>query len=150
LSADGTYVYADSFVFSGVSGTLVDTLGVYMTLPDGDAGSLFRFELPGDASNSPDPNNVLAVTAYQTSSVSTLQLVTGALLTPYVLTSGDRYWIAASTVGQQGGISYQVGAHTQNSIYNDNATFWYSNDPTGWTQFRWYERCPGDGHLRGG
>jgi hypothetical protein len=27
--------------------------------------------------------------------------------------------------------SYQAGGHTQNSVYNDDGTFWYSNDPAG-------------------
>lgn len=131
LSSDGTYVYASSFIFTGTTGTLVDTLGAYMAVSIEGAGSPFRFELFADDANSPDPANVLAVTGYQTSSVSTLQLITGSLLVPYALTNGTRYWIAASTVGQTGGNAYQVGGHTQNSVYNDNGTFWYSNDPSG-------------------
>jgi hypothetical protein len=134
LSGDSTYVYASSFVFNGASGTMVDTLGVYMLFDlqeGGGSPAPFRFELLGDNSNAPDPANVLAVTGYQTFSGTSLQLVTSSLLVPYSLSSGTRYWIAASTVGQQGAGDYQVGAHTPNSIYNDNGTFWYSNDPNG-------------------
>jgi hypothetical protein len=130
LSGDGTYVYSNSFVFSGVSGTLVDTLGVYMQFNGGSAPA-FRFELLGDNSNSPDPGTVLGVTGYQTYTGSSLQLITDTLLFPYALTNGTRYWVAASTVGQSGTGDYQVGGHTQNSIYNDNGTFWYSNNPAG-------------------
>jgi len=32
LSTTGTYVYTDSFVFSGTTGTLATVLGVYMHL----------------------------------------------------------------------------------------------------------------------
>ena len=41
------------------------------------------------------------------------------------------YWFAATVVGESGPGFYQVGGHTQNSQYNDNGTFWYSNDPSG-------------------
>ncbi|HNY42266.1 MAG TPA: PEP-CTERM sorting domain-containing protein [Bryobacteraceae bacterium] len=131
LSSSGTYVYSNSFVFTGASGTLADTLGAYMLVSGSGTGAPFRFELLGDDSNSPNPGSVLAVTGYQTSDASTLQLITGSLLVPYALTNGTRYWVAASTVGQSGGNSYQVGGHTQNSIYPDDGTFWYSNDSAG-------------------
>lgn len=132
LSAGGTYVYANSFLFTGTTGTVADTLGVYMRVSGGEGtGSPFRFELLADNANSPDPANVLAASGYQQFSGSTLQLVTGSLLVPYALTNGTRYWVSASTVGQQGGVAYQVGGHTQNSVYADNGTFWYSNDPAG-------------------
>ena len=133
LSATGTYAYANSFVFTGTSGTVADTLGVYMRLNEGEegTGSPFRFELLADNGNAPDPANVLAVSGYQQYSGTTLQLVTGSLLVPYALTNGTRYWVSASTVGQQGGEAYQVGGHSQNSVYADNGTFWYSNDSSG-------------------
>ncbi len=131
LSAGGTYVYANSFVFTGTTGTMAEVLGAYMLVQGGGTGSPFRFELLGDNSNSPDPFSVLAVTGYQQGSGSTLQLLTDSLLVPYALTNGTRYWVSASTVGQQGGSSYQVGGHTQNSIYADNGTFWYSNSSNG-------------------
>lgn len=130
LSAASTYVYADSFVFTGSTGTLAETLGIYMLSQDG-MGSNFRFELLADLSDAPDPNTVLAVTDYQQFNDPDLHLVTGSLLIPYALVNGVRYWVAGSTVGQSGGAGYQVGGHTQNSIYQDDGTFWYSNDAAG-------------------
>jgi len=130
-SPNGTYVYGDSFLFTGTTGTQVTTLGIYLINQSGNAGTSFRFELWGDNAGAPDPGNVLGVTGYQQAGNTTLQLVTGALLTPYALTNGTKYWILGSTVGQPSAGSYRVGGHTQNSIYNDNGTFWYSNDPNG-------------------
>lgn len=131
LDGNGTYVYADSFVFNGVSGTVANVLGVYLRAESEGAGSQFRLQLWGDQSNSPNPGSVLATTGVLQSSASSIQLVTGTLLTPYGLTNGTRYWVAATTVGLSDGVSYQVGGHTQNSIYPDYGTFWYSNDPSG-------------------
>jgi hypothetical protein len=126
-----TSVYADSFVFSGGPDNLLATIGIYMQLWDSPPGSTFRFELLGDSSNAPDPSNVLGVTPYLSVSNTALELVTADLLVPVALAAGTRYWITGSTVGQTGGGGYQVGGHTQNSIYPDNGTFWYSNDPNG-------------------
>jgi hypothetical protein len=126
-----SYVYADSFVFTGAIGTLAENLGVYMLSQDG-MGPLFRFELLADDSNAPDPYSVLAVTGYRQFDDSELHLVTGGLLVPYALTNGARYWVAASIVGEDpDDIAYQVGGHTQNSIYHDNGTFRFSSDPAG-------------------
>lgn len=127
----GTYVYANSFVFTGLTGTMMDTVGVYLRA-EGGTGDSFRFEVYADNGNAPDPSNVLGVTGYQTASNAAVALVTDTLLAPISLTNGSRYWIAASVVGQPdtGGF-YQIGGHTQNSIYPDNGTFWYSNDPSG-------------------
>jgi hypothetical protein len=52
------------------------------------------------------------------------------VVAPVTLLAGSRYWVIGSTVGQTNQGSYGVGAHTQ-SIYSDNGTFWYSNDPNG-------------------
>ncbi len=133
LAVSGTAVYTDSFVFSGATGTMAEVLGVYMLVQGEGTGSQFRLQLWGDLSNSPDPGSVLATTGVLQVSNPALQLVTGTLLTPYSMTSGTRYWVAATTVGLLDGLDYQVGAHTQNSIYQDNGTFWYSNDPNGIT-----------------
>jgi len=127
----GTYVYANSFLFTGTTGTLMDTVGIYLLNNSASSGTPFRFEVYADAGNAPDPLTVLGVTGYQQVANPSLALVTNTLLTPISLTSGVQYWIAASTVGQPSSGSYQVGGHTQNSIYSDNGTFWYSNDPAG-------------------
>jgi hypothetical protein len=127
----GTYVYTSDFVFTGGSNNLVTGLGVYMLRQGSGNGTNFRFELWGDNGTAPDPSQVLAVTNYTSVSNQSLQLVELNTTTQATLVAGRRYWVVASTVGQQSVGSYQVGAHTQNSIYNDNGTFWYSNDPNG-------------------
>lgn len=145
LSSTGSYVYADSFVLAGGSDSLLTKLGVYMELLDvGTPGSEFRFELLADSAGSPDPTAVLGQTASLQATNTSLALVTASLLGPVRLTLGTRYWIAVSTVGLGGVGSYQVGGHTQNSIYNDNGTFWFSNDPTGltWDAFNGEGRTP--------
>lgn len=128
---NGTYVYADSFVFTGTTGTLLETVGIYLRNQFGGAGTPFRFEVYADNGNAPDPTSVLGVTNYQQVANTTLSLVTDALLAPISLVNSTQYWIAASVVGQASQGSYQMGGHTQNSIYPDNGTFWYSNDPAG-------------------
>ena len=47
--------------------------------------------------------------------------------------AGQRYWFVATCVGEAGTGDFTVGGHTQNSVYPDNGTFWYSNDPPGIT-----------------
>src|SRR5262245_9568870 len=59
LSGGGRYVYADSFVFAGSTGTLMQSVGIYMLKISGGPGSLFRFEVYGDNGGTPDPTNVL-------------------------------------------------------------------------------------------
>lgn len=127
---NGTYVYTDSFVFTGATGTLLDTVGVYL-LSLGGAGTPFRYEVYADNANAPNPASVLGTSGYMQDANTTLHLDTATLLSPFALTNGSRYWIAASTVGQPSQGAYQFGGHTQNSIYADNGTFWFSNDPAG-------------------
>lgn len=131
LSGGGSYVYADSFVFTGSTGTLMQSVGIYMLKISGGPGSLFRFEVYGDNGGAPDPTNVLGITGYLRDPSDALSLVTNNLISPVSLSNGERYWIAGSTVGQPNEGEYQVGGHSQNSIYNDNGTFWYSNDSAG-------------------
>lgn len=131
LSPNSTYIYADSFVLDTGTNPTATVLGAYLLAESSPSDSPFRFELWGDAGNSPDPNSVLGVTGYLQDSGTDLHLATADLLSPVPLTVGTRYWVIASTVGQTGDTSYQFGGHTQNSIYQDNGTFWYSNDPEG-------------------
>jgi len=128
LSGGGTYVYTNSFVYSGPTGVLMDTVGVYLRNITNNAGSAFRFEVYADNSGAPDPTNVLGVTAYQQVSNTTLALVTDSLLNPIPLVNGATYWIAASAVGQADQGDYQVGGFS-----GGGGSFWYSNDPTGLT-----------------
>jgi hypothetical protein len=132
LSGSGTYVYADSFVFTGGPTDVATTLGIYLLMETPSAvGSSIRFELWGDNGNSPDSTAVLGVTGYFQDAGPSLHLATANLVTPVTLLAGSRYWVIGSAVGQTDQGSYQVGGHTQNSIYSDNGTFWYSNDPNG-------------------
>lgn len=76
--------------------------------------------------------NALATTAVLTDPGTTLHLSSAAVLLPAAITDGMRYWIVATTVGLgQGTDVYTLGGHVQNSIYNDDGTFWYSNEPDG-------------------
>jgi hypothetical protein len=150
LSSTGTYVYVNSFISSVPTGTLMDIVGVYMRNEGTGPGSNFRFEVYADdvnIPNTPDPTNVLGVTAYMQVANPVLSLITNTLGAAISLTNGVRYWIAASTVGQNGPNdpvgSYQVGGHSQNSIYLDNGVFYYSNDPSGQP----YDQTSGVGQL---
>jgi PEP-CTERM motif len=129
---NGTYVYADSFVYSGPTGMSMTTVGAYMLNQGGGPGTPFQFEVLADSGNSPNPNAVLASTGFAQDGNTSLALFTNTLTSPLSLVTGTEYWIALSTVGQPSQGSYRMGGHTQNSGgYNDNGTFWYSNDPAG-------------------
>ena len=124
----GTFVYTSDFVATGAD-LQVQRLGMWL-LSFGGTQS-FRLEVWGDNGSSPDPTSVLSTTG------SVNPIVTGSLqyyefaASTVNLVNGTRYWFVATVVGEGGGASYQVGGHTQNSVYNDNGTFWYSNDPSG-------------------
>lgn len=127
----GSFVYASDFVLSGTD-TQVDRLGMWLLSLWGTTQKI-RFEIWGDTGGfGPDPNNVLAGTG-------SIKPIVGGNLDYHEapasfsanLVPGNRYWFAATVVGEGGGAAYQTGGHTQNSVYNDNGTFWYSNDPTG-------------------
>jgi len=83
--------------------------------------------------NGPDSTAVLTTTAMIPGlSYTTMTLVETAVLgggTP--LTAGQTYWFGATNVGLGGSGSYQTFGHTQNSVYSDNGTFWYSNAADG-------------------
>jgi len=129
-AAGGTYVYADSFV-APTSGDIT-TLGIYLLDQSGGGDpSQFRIQLWADNGGSPDGSNVLATTDILTDGGTSLHLSSAAVLVPVTVTAGVRYWVVGTTVGLSGTDEYKVGGHTQNSIYNDNGTFWYSNDPGG-------------------
>jgi hypothetical protein len=126
----GTEVYTNSFIFTGNTGDAATVAGTYMRSLSGGVPTTFQFLLLADNANSPS-NSILASSAFTSTGSANLTLVTGAL-SANSLVNGTRYWIALSTWGGDGASgSYQVGGHTQNSIYNDNGTFWYSNADTG-------------------
>jgi hypothetical protein len=123
----GTYVYANSFIADDVA---IDELGMW--LDDlGTGGSSVRFEVWGDTGGSgPDANNVIASTgSLNIGATGGLNFFSSSASGG--LTVGNLYWFAATVVGESGPGFFQVGGHTQNSQYNDNGTFWYSNDPSG-------------------
>ncbi len=146
----GTYVYSDCFIAPAGVDIHVQALGTWlMTLtqtgpddaltregfvPQGGATPTVRFEIWGDSGGGggPDASNVLATTGSLSPEPVGLELIAAPVLpgaTP--LTPGNLYWFAATVVGEQGTGAYQVGGHTQNSVYPDNCTFWFSNDPNG-------------------
>lgn len=144
----GTYVYSDCFVAPAGADIHVQALGTWLQelvsggvpegsatrpdfVPEGGSTPDVRFEIWGDAGG-PDAGNVLATTGTLSPEPTGLELVTAPVqLGATPLTPGQVYWFAATVVGEQGTGAYQVGGHTQNSVYPDNCTFWYSNDPAG-------------------
>lgn len=129
----GTYVYANSFV-APTTGTVTD-LGMWLNTFNEDPATDVRFQVwgsvGGNAANGPDYNNVLATTPALNSFSGPLAFYGTTTSSSSTLTAGQTYWFAATVVGSAGSATYQVGGHTQNSVYNDNGTFWYSNDPLG-------------------
>lgn len=146
----GTYVYADCFFAPAGIDIHVQEIGTWLQeltegqgVPEGSvtqegfAGggspTSVRFEVWGTAGGGgPDAGNVLATTGSLSPIPTGLEFFSApALPGTQALTPGDRYWFAATVVGEAGPGGYQVGGHTQNSVYPDNCTFWYSNDPAG-------------------
>ncbi|HVI77792.1 MAG TPA: kelch repeat-containing protein, partial [Candidatus Acidoferrum sp.] len=134
LSPNGSYVYADSFV-PQVSGS-VSSLGTWLDTTVEDPTTTIRFEVWGSVNNDPtqgpDASNVIATSGPQSGFSGGLTFYSAATLPGGgSLVAGNTYWFVATCVGSTGKGDYQVGGHTQNSIYQDNGTFWYSNDPSG-------------------
>jgi hypothetical protein len=123
LGPTGTPIYANSFIFSGgVGEETIVTAGLYLRT-DG-SGPDVQMLLLADGGNAPT-STILSTSVGTVSTLSnTLTLVTAAM-SPYAMTAGQRYWLAARS--ETGDGTYQTGGHTQNSIYADNGTFWYSN-----------------------
>ncbi|MBL1216514.1 MAG: hypothetical protein D8M59_03370 [Planctomycetes bacterium] len=132
LSNHGSYAYASDFVCpDGV--TTVGQIGIWLRRESGGTGSVIALQIWGDAPG-PDSNNIIASTDdFQISDdVLTLSVI-DVTSQSSDLVPGDRYWVVATGAlrGDPGYDSYQVGGHTQNSVYPDNGTFWYSNDANG-------------------
>ncbi len=119
-----TGIYANSFIFTGATGEVLDELGVHLRDPDGNGGGNIRFYLLQDNANAPT-SNILATSLVDVSTSSTQMILLKANTTGYGLVNGSRYWVAAQamTVGD----TYITGGHVQNTIYNDYGTFWASN-----------------------
>jgi hypothetical protein len=152
LSDGGTYVYSDSFI-APFGDTNVAILGTWLSplrgTPEGSIGntlgsgfvtngggnSIVRYQVWGTGGNGgPDYTQVLASTDPFSANLAGLNLYNqpvtsgGGPLVP-----GQKYWFVATCVGLGDPFltAYQTGGHTQNSVYPDNGTFWYSNDSAG-------------------
>lgn len=125
LGQQGTPIYANSFIFNGGAGdNTLSKLGVHIRNQGTGAGQDLRFFLLADGANNPT-STILSTSLFdvQTNSPDLVLLTVDMGATN--LTVGQRYWVAIEGLG--GGETYQVGGHTQNSVQNDNGTFWYSN-----------------------
>ena len=137
LGPNSSYAYGNSFV-ADESGP-VDNLGLWLLSQGGvGAGSDLSFEVWGSIGGNvllgPDSGNVIVATGLTNfgGGTDTLDLYKFDVGGGGNLVAGQSYWFVASAVGanvNQG--NYTVGAHTQNSVYQDNGTFWFSNDPNG-------------------
>lgn len=124
-NSPNTSIYANSFIYNGPSGETLTTLGVHLRFQqDGNPDSL-RYFLLQDAGNAPSAGILSTSTSDVSTNSNSLVLLTAGM-SPFAMTNGVRYWVAAQGQGTGGG-SYQVGASTQNSVQVDNGTFWYSN-----------------------
>jgi hypothetical protein len=150
LSNGGTYVYSDSFIapFGDTNATILGTwLQVYRGGPSGAIGntvgndfisgggnSVIRLQIWGTGGNGgPDYTQVFASTDPFTADLPGFVLYNRPVTSSSPLVPGVKYWFVATGVGlgDPSNGQYQVGGHTQNSVYPDNGTFWYSNDPAG-------------------
>ena len=134
-----TYVYADCFIAPGGSDLTVTQLGTWLEPIYETPHATVRFEIWGTIANGPDCNNVIAATATFSTETPNLNLYTLPVVSGGgPLVTGVKYFFVITGVGlgSPNYGEYRVGAHTQNSVYQDNCTFWYSNDPSG---------CPFDG-----
>ena len=132
----GTYIYANSFVADETG--VVDELGTWLVAGGGaGTGGLVAFEvygsIGGNAANGPDSTDVIVSTGLLDigGGTDTVDLYTAAPAFSGVLNAGETYWFAANVIGGGPADPYQTGRHIQNSVYNDDGTFWFSNDPTG-------------------
>jgi hypothetical protein len=132
IDNDGTYVYADGFYAPG-GDDWVTELGTWLEPLGGAPMSIVRFEVWGTIAGGPDCTNIFATTDPYYTELPGLNLHTLPAMGLQPLATGDLYWfvITAVGMGEPNFSAYRVGGHTQNSVYVDNCTFWYSNDPAG-------------------
>jgi hypothetical protein len=141
-----TFTVAGNFVFSGATGTLLRTVGMYMQ-SYGDGSTPFSFLVFGSSNGtiSPDPlplsSGSAALFPPQTGAIPTvpgpdfdpdnplsLSLVSAPLDRPVSLVNGLQYWIAATTLPFAGPGSYLIGL-----TGNPSGTIALSSDLTGTT-----------------
>lgn len=135
-ASSGSYVYADSFI-APEDDTVVDQLGTWLsaiTYNGGPQHSEVAFQVWGGGDSGPDYTDVIASTDTMSTETEGLNLyVLDVTESNGELTPGERYWfiVDGAGYGDPSYDQYQVGAHTQNSVYDDDGTFWYSNDSDG-------------------
>ena len=135
-NAGGSWVYADSFI-APEADTTVDQLGTWLdafVYYGGPQHSEVAFQVWGGGDAGPDYTQVIASTDPFSTETPGLNLyVLEVTELNDELTPGERYWfiIDGAGYGDPSYDDYQTGGHTQNSVYQDNGTFWYSNDPAG-------------------
>jgi len=115
--AFGAYVFANSFVASSTS-TYVERLGLWLVDEAGTGGAdLFLQVLGETAAQRPDPTRVIARTAvFHPTSTSVIAYVEAPVVTwTQPLVQGQRYWFAASVVGQAGPGQWAVARHANNT-----------------------------------
>ncbi|MDY7109638.1 MAG: hypothetical protein SYC29_13470 [Planctomycetota bacterium] len=133
-SSSDTRIYASDFLAPD-GDTVVDALGTWLlAYAGGPPYSEINFQIWGTdpGTGGPDFDNVIAYTDTMQTDDPNLTLYTMDVIGgSATLTPGERYWFIANCyeLGDPSYGSYQVGAHTQNSQYQDNGTFWYSNYP---------------------
>lgn len=132
LGAGTTELYASDFIAPDTD-TKVTTLGTWLEAYTGGPDfAVVDFEIWGTdpSTGGPDFDNIICKTGTMQTNVAALTLYTMDVVTgPAILTPGERYWFVASAwgLGDPSYGYYRVGGHTQNSAYQDNGTFWYSN-----------------------
>ena len=152
-SPSDTRIYASDFL-APEDDTTVDALGTWLlAYAGGPTFAVIDFEIWATDPNTggPDFDNVIAWTDTMQTDDPTLRLYTLDVIGgPATLNPGDRYWFVANCYNQGDPSygSYQVGAHTQNSVYQDNGTFWYPTTRSKGTSTarasrpRWPSRSP--------
>ena len=135
-NAGGSFVYADSFIAPD-GDTTVDQLGTWLDAIDyygGPQHSEVALQVWGGGAAGPDWTQVIASTDPFSTETAGLNLYVQPVTTLNdQLTPGERYWFVLNGAGygDPSYDDYKVGGHTQNSVYQDNGTFWFSNDPNG-------------------
>lgn len=135
LGNTNTEIYASDFLAPAGDDVVVTSLGTWLEyLGGGATPAILNFQIWGTdpSTGGPDFNNVIAWTDTMSSDIPALTLYTMDVIGgDAVLTPGERYWFIGNgyLLGDPSYGSYRVGGHTQNSAYQDNGTFWYSNNP---------------------
>jgi len=131
-----TYIYSDCFIAPAGPDLTVTQLGTWLQPIYETPHAIVRFEIWGSLGGGPDCTNVIAATATFSTEAGGLNLYTLPVATGGgPLVTGVKYFfvITGFGLGNANYGMYQVGGHTQNSVYQDNCTFWYSNQPDGCT-----------------